>query len=506
MAVRKGNWKVTPSIIEGLSNAILSKRYDDATPLEDFHREWFQQFCDPHPLVCIAAPRGHSKSTTITHACTLASVLFRDSRYVLIVSDTEGQAINFLNDIRMELQENEDIINLFGIKKFVTDNQTEIVVEFDDGERFCIVVKGAEQKVRGLKWDGLRPDLIIIDDLENDEIVLNDDRREKFRRWFYSALLPVRAPHARVRMVGTVLHMDALLERLLPKPWDKRSIVKPLVTYSEKPIGGWKGYRYRAHDPEYNNILWPSRWPKSKLIEEFEIRKSQGFPEVYAQEFLNYPLDESSAYFRKHDFIPMRDDDHDSHKRYYITVDLAISEAQRADYSVFVVGGVDDSGTICIVDVIRERLDALEIIDTLFVLQQKYDPEMIGIEAGAIQKSLGPFLRQEMLNRGVFMSLFELVPSKDKQARARSIQARMRAKAVKFDKGADWYQDLENEMSRFPRDVHDDQVDAMAWLGLMLDKLVEAPTPEELEEEEWEDEWAAENSLSQEGQNWATGY
>jgi len=43
-------------------------------------------------------------------------------------------------------------------------------------------------------------------------------------------------------------------------------------------------------------------------------------------------------------------------------------------------------------------------------------------------------------------------------------------------------------MLRFPRDKHDDQVDAMAYLGYMIDRLIEAPTKEEIEDEEYNDE------------------
>ena len=57
--------------------------------------------------------------------------------------------------------------------------------------------------------------------------------------------------------------------------------------------------------------------------------------------------------------------------------------------------------------------------------------------------------------------------------------------AVKFDKSADWYQTLEDEMMRFPRDKHDDQVDALSWLGLIVDQVQTADTPEEEEEYEF---------------------
>ena len=81
----------------------------------------------------------------------------------------------------------------------------------------------------------------------------------------------------------------------------------------------------------------------------------------------------------------------------------------------------------------------------------------------------------------------------------------MRAGAVKFDKSADWYQTLEDEMMRFPRDRHDDQVDSMSYLGLLLDKIIEAPTKEEIEDEEYYEEMR-ESGLDEEGRSGITGY
>ena len=70
------------------------------------------------------------------------------------------------------------------------DTEDDCIVKFTDGTEFRIAAKGSEQKMRGLKWNNKRPDLIVGDDLENDEIVLNTERRQKFKRWFYGALVP----------------------------------------------------------------------------------------------------------------------------------------------------------------------------------------------------------------------------------------------------------------------------------------------------------------------------
>jgi len=150
---------------------------------------------------------------------------------------------------------------------------------------------------------------------------------------------------------------------------------------------------------------------------------------------------------------------------------------------------MDDTGILHIVDVIRDRMDGQELINTIFALEYRYHPEVFAIEDTMITKSIGPFFYEECRKRNVFPNLYGIKPLTDKLSRARSIQGRMRAKAVRFDKDADWYATFESEVLRFPRDKHDDQVDALAHLGTILDKMVEAPTPEELIEEQYANEW-----------------
>ena len=129
---------------------------------------------------------------------------------------------------------------------------------------------------------------------------------------------------------------------------------------------------------------------------------------------------------------------------------------------------MDDEGKLYCKHVIKERMDALEIVDTILMIQKVYKPVLFGLEQGTIQKAIGPYLNEAMLKRNEFISTVLLKPSGDKLTRARSIQARMRSGACKFDKDADWYQGFEDELLRFPRDKHDDQVDCMAYLGMML--------------------------------------
>lgn len=503
---------LTADVIQGFVGSLLAKRFDGSVRSPECHREWWELCTSSNAYVAIAAPRNHAKSTAITLAYTLAATLFRERKFVLLVSDTEAQAVNFLGLIKQELSENFDLIKLFGLKTnekgqvvFNKESESDLIVEFADGEKFRIIAKGSEQKIRGLLWNGIRPDLIVCDDMENDEIVMNQDRRKKFKRWFYGALLPCRSQHGVVRYVGTILHMDSMLENLMPVESDKQTVVEPLKMYSTKRTL-WKSIKYRAHTDDFSQILWPDRWPEKALRAERDDRVAQGIGDVYSQEFLNIPIDESTSYFRRADFLPMTEEDRKSALNFYITVDLAISSKQTADWTVFLIAGVDENRRIQVRNVLRERMDGKEIVDTLLMLEEMYHPVAIGIEESQISKAIGPFMYETMIARNKFPTIHAMKHmGLDKLARSRSIQARMRAKSVKFDKEQDWYQKFEDECIRFPRDKHDDQVDAFSYLGIMLDKLIEAPTAEETYEEEYATELQY-SGLYDVGRSHTTGY
>lgn len=482
---------LTSDVIYGFTTSLLLSRFDNPKRTPAFHKELWELVTSPNEWVAIAAPRGHAKSTAITHSYTLAAVLFRQARYALVVSDTEEQAVLFLGDIKLELTENDDLIRLFDIKRVVKDTEKVIIVQFNDGAYFRIDAKGSEQKLRGRKWRGMRPDLIVGDDLENDEIVLNDDRRKKFRDWFFNSLVPMGGDTCKIRIVGTILHMDSLLERLMP-PWGGEHTETDGIKfylnkeYREKEEVPWLSIRYQAHNPDFSQMLWPEKFSRKRLERLRAGYVQQGNPEGYSQEYLNYPIDEENAFFQRDDFLPIKD--YDENLEYYVGCDLAISERDRAAYTVMVVAGVNQYGKLKVVDVRRFRGDSLEIVDELFTLQQRYEPELFVIEKENIARSIGPFLSQEMMKRGIYLTIDDPVPSQDKLKRAQSIRARMRAGQVEFDHDAYWYHALYTEMSQFPRSVYKDQVDAIANIGLALDKIVDAATPQELEDEYWEEE------------------
>lgn len=497
-------------VVGGFVSTVLASRFDGQSESAHFHKECWDLCTGKDKYVAIAAPRGHAKSTAITFGYGLSTLLFRERKFMLVVSDTESQASSFLGMFRNELQENKDLIDLFDLKlndkgevQFVKDSETDIIVEMNDGHRFRVLAKGSEQKLRGLIWNGSRPDIILGDDMENDELVMNKERREKFKKWFRNALLPSLSDRGIVRIVGTVLHMDSLLESFMPNPSDRNTVVVGLKEYS-KWRGMWRAVKYRAHNEDFSELLWPEK----KSAEHFrglqEEARRNGALDGYSQEYLNVPLDASTTFYKQSDFLPIKEKD--VKLNYYVTADLAIAETEKADYSVFIVAGVDENKTLHIKHVIRERLDGRDLVETFMRLQRTYDPIAIGVEDMQVSKSIGPFLREEMFKQNTFINLHMLKHGgKDKPTRSKSMQARMRAHGVKFDKEADWYPTFEDELLTFPRGKKDDQADAFAYLGLMLDVLIEAPTRAEQEEEDYLDDLAQADDAN-DGRNTYTGY
>jgi len=461
---------LTADQVAGFTKTFLLKHYDNPVLTPHFHWEMWEDCCSEDQFVAIAAPRAHAKSTAITLAYVLTSLLFRENRYTLIVANTEAQSINFLDTIKQLLKHDEDIIREFGVKRMTKENQTTIIVEMQDGYKFRVDASSAGSAgVRGTKWVNLRPDLIVGDDLENDEMVESETRREKFQEWFFKALIPCLSPTGKVRIVGTILHMGAALQKLIDN-------------------NEWRGKIYKAHKSfnDFSSVLWPEQWNAETLRKKQLNYIEQGTPEYYSQEYLNDPVDQHDQYFKQEDFLEMEEEHYRSPKLYFGAVDFAISDKDKNAYTVLVVGGMDSENMLNIVNVMRFRGNAEEIINNILLMQQRYNVEFWKMERGQISMAIQPALINTAMSRNVMLNIKDAVPTKDKRSRASSIQARMKMGGVRFDMKSSWYAGFLEELLHFPRGMFKDQVDAFSWLGIAVNELVANPTDREIEEDEYD--------------------
>ena len=70
--------RLNAEVLEGFVHSTLRKNFDKPVATPQFHREIWELVTSNSRQVAIAAPRYHAKSTAVTHAYTLASVLFRE--------------------------------------------------------------------------------------------------------------------------------------------------------------------------------------------------------------------------------------------------------------------------------------------------------------------------------------------------------------------------------------------------------------------------------------------
>ena len=473
--------KVTREMVSGLAATVLAQRYDNPKPTPSFHEELWALCTSDHKKVAIAAPRGHAKTTAITGSYLISTLVMRERKYALVLSDTEDQASEFLNELKIEFRENELLMEMYGVDKIVRDSATDMIVRFKDSHACRVIARGAEQKIRGKKWRGTRPDIIIVDDLENEELVSSDNRRSKLKRWFYGSVLPAGSDECVFRVVGTILHFDSLLENLMPKD---DAIRTPLKDYL---YGDWISVRFKAHPDEddFSTLLWPEKFSEERLRSIRSDYLKQGIPEVYGQEYLNQPISKETAYFREQDLTPLEADDWDSNLTWYASADLAISQRDRAAYTVMFAAAMDENRRLQVRDRRKGRWDSATILDEIFSLIKRYNIQDFFLETENIARAIGPQIYERMRKESTYFTLHSVVPSKDKEARASPLQAMTRAGGVRFNTEAEWFPDLKRNMLMFPRGPFKDDVDALGLMAHGVTKLANPASDEEIAEEEY---------------------
>ena len=121
----------------------------------------------------------------MTFKDSLHAVVYGYKHYILLLSDSSEQAEGFLDEIKTELEENADLIEDFGSLKGEKTWRSNGILTKNDIKVEAI---GSGKKVRGRKHRNWRPDLIVLDDIENDENVNTPEQRKKLKSWFEKAV------------------------------------------------------------------------------------------------------------------------------------------------------------------------------------------------------------------------------------------------------------------------------------------------------------------------------
>jgi predicted phage terminase large subunit-like protein len=317
---------------------------------------------------------------------------------------------------------------------------------------------------------------IIDDPIKNREDAESASNRQKIKDWYTSTFYTRLAPGGGVLIILTRWHDDDLAGWLI----------------EEEKRGGdeWEIVRYPAvaiADEKYRKqgeALHDDRYPIEALDRIKRAVGNRDWSALYQQN----PVPDEGAYFQKpwfkyYEIEPDRDT-----LTIYQAWDFAIGQSEHNDYTVGVTIGVAKNDKVYVLNVCRGKWDALDIVEHIIDQYVAYKPQIVGVERGQIEMALGPMLNKRMAERRVFFATEQLKTGRrDKQARARPLQARLQQGMVLFNKHDDATIEIRDEMLRFPAGVHDDQVDALAWCFQMIDKFTVVRDPKPQKTKSWKD-------------------
>lgn len=418
------------------------------TPL--FHKEILDLISDKNNRrIGAIAPRGHAKSTTVDMTYPMWAGCFEQEEFIVIISDTYTQAAEFINALKDEFEHNPKIKWLFGDMKGDDWQDGEFVLS--NGIKYA--AKGSGMKIRGIRHRHTRPTLMIFDDIENDENIKSAEQRQKLYHWFTKAAIPALARGGRAVVIGTILHFDSLVNKVMKqqdvfKSWQTRVF-----------------YAITTEEDGTERALWPEHRSLEKLRAMRDDPGDQDFigSITFAQEYQHKPFSEEDAIIQP-DWIkecePSQVPDKHARLARVLTIDPAASERQTADFTAMIVADLYTDGNVYIRAIRNQRTSPSVTADTIRELDEIYKPQVIGIEKGA----LGLVFRD--LLEG--LPVIGLEPDKDKVRRLLAVSRFFEAGRVYTVKNIQNGQAFREQLIEFPKGTHDDMVDAAAYAVRLL--------------------------------------
>lgn len=461
------------------------------------HRELFDMLLDAQQArgarIAVAAPRGHAKSTIVALAHVLWCALYEKEHLILLISATKPQATTLLSHVKDQVMRNERLLMDFpeschreggrGQPKPWRDNQ----VRLKNG--VMIRAYGAGQAIRGTRHGDHRPGLIVVDDLEDAEEVIVEEQRHKLDGWFNGTLLKAGHPDTNVVVVGTILHHESLLAKLvdprIQRGW-KGKTYQAVEAFSER-ADLWERWAAIYHDRTEHDghsgrdaaraffeanrepmlkgtkVLWPEL---ESYLDLMEMREAEGKASFQAEK-QNEPLDPEQCLFAGHTFHywddEFRDEKHllDSlshNARFYGACDPSLG-TKHGDFSAIIVLARDRKAKVNYIlaaDLKRRSPD--ETIQRIVQYVERYKFESFAVEANHFQQLMIHNLEDKVRAAGHRLKIKPITSRTNKQSRIASLEPDVAQGHLRFCKR---HQLLIDQLRQFPVGKYDDGPDAL---------------------------------------------
>jgi len=401
--------------------------------------------------------REHYKSTIITFGLTIQDILRSHTdpdqveETVCILSHNRPTAKAFLRQIKREFEDNEFLKELFPDVLYTNPRSDSPKWSEDEG---IVVKRKSNPRESTIEAFGLVDGMptgrhyrtLVYDDVVTERSVTTPDMISKTTTNFWLSL-NLGVDGGKKRFIGTRYDSEDTYQHLLDS-----NFIKPRI-YPATHNGQTTG--------------------KSVLIsEEYLNEKRKQGNYIFSCQMLQNPVPSESAYFemdRIQRFSLADPSSYPKHLSIYGSEDCAVTE--DGDWTVFGVFGVDYDNHIYVLDWWRDRVRTDQWIEAQIDLMKLHQPQLWFQEKGLIQKSSEPFLVKRMTERMAHVTREPIAVTRNKSARARSIQGRVQMEMLHIPNDIGWADDLLLEMNRFPFSTVDDQVDCLSLVGLGLERL-----------------------------------
>jgi len=431
------------------------------TPWAEPHNQIFRLIDDPKKRKkAIAAPRGIGK-TTIARTKAKKGILFREYEFIVYISKSATFAEMQTENIKRELLSNPEVKEMFGNIKI--NENPDIDEAFSKSAwvafgRTLVLPRGAGQQIRGLNWNGKRPQLIIVDDLEDKKLVQSEDNRKYLKDWFYSDTLNSVNKYLddwEVLYIDTIKHEDSLLANLVDsKDWE--SIVLSIC------------------DDNFKSLV-PSYMDDEEILKTMESHRADGMLDSFYMEYMNQPISSEDAVFKPEYVNYYRETDPQFMDRLrqgkienVVIVDPAKSVKMHSAESGIIGIGIDaEAGRYYVRDVLGAKLHPDEVISETFAMASRLGAVAIGLEVTSLEEFITQPFRNEMFKRGTFFELIELRAVGKKEDRIAKLAPLYRPGYMYHNSNC--CGPLEAQLFSFPKPKRFDLMDALAYLIKMLE-------------------------------------
>lgn len=425
-------------------------------PMAEFQKSILRLTEDEaNTLALIVAFRGSAKSTLVTLSYVLWSILGKQQKkYVVILCQTQQQARQHMTNLKKELEQNALLKSDLGPFQEDSGGEWALSSLVFKNMNARITVASMEQSIRGTRHNQHRPDLIILDDIEDVSSTKTSDGRNKTFDWFTREIMPLGDLKTRIMLVGNLLHEDSLMMRL-KKKIEKGEITGSCLWY---PLVDQKG-----------TCLWPEKFDSQDKIEELRSKVANEL--AWQQEYLlkityDHMRVVQPSWIQYYDHLPK------SERRFAATsVDLAISDRETADYTAILTGSVygysESFGIYIHPNPINERLNFPDVVSRLSLIDdemRKQGSHSLLVEDVGYQRSVIQQLRQyKIYAKGIGTE------GADKRTRLSLVSELVRLGVVKFPRTG--CETLIAQLTGFGSERHDDLADAFSMLMKELQKV-----------------------------------